>query len=252
MTLLFIFIFGLIVGSFLNVVIFRLASGESFLFARSHCRSCKKELQAKDLIPVFSFLYLRGRCRYCAAAISRQYPVVELATGLIFVLFALKFQMVFSWVFALNIIFACFLLVIAVYDFNHYLILDKVLLPGLVLVLLYNILQGWPVFWAGLLSGAGFAGFFLAQYLISRGKWIGLGDVKLGFVLGNLAGWPMSILVLILAYGSGAVVGIALILMGRKKFGSKLPFGIFLSLSAIIVMLAGNPIMTWYLRLIGL
>lgn len=252
MTLLFIFIFGLIVGSFLNAVIFRLYSGESFLFGRSHCRRCKKELQAKDLVPLFSFIYLGGRCRYCKANISWQYPAVELSTAIIFVLFALKFQMIFGWVFALFLILTCFLIVIAVFDFNHYLILDKLLLPALILILFYNLHTGWRVFGIGLLSGAGFAGFFLLQYLVSKGKWIGLGDVKLGFVLGTLAGWPLSVLVLLLAYFSGAAAGLILVATGRRQLGSKLPFGVFLSLSAIIVMLGGEPIMAWYLKLLGI
>lgn len=269
MILIIIFLYGLIIGSFLNAVIFRLASGESFLFrrspagrnpdrvspsgfARSHCRNCNKELQAKDLIPLFSFFYLRGRCRYCDSKISWQYPIVELATGIIFVLFALKFHMDFGWALAYFLIIACFQIVIAVYDFNHYLILDKVLLPALALVLIYNLYLGWHFFWVGVLSGAGVAGFFLLQYFISRGKWIGLGDAKLGFFLGALAGWPQSVLLLMLAYFAGAVVGIVLVLAGRKRLSSKLPFGVFLSMSAIIIMLAGDPIMAWYLRLIGI
>lgn len=251
MTLLFIFIFGLIVGSFLNAVIFRLASGESFLFSRSHCRNCKKELQAKDLVPLLSFFYLRGRCRYCSEKLSWQYPLVELLCGGLFVLLSVKFQMVFGWDFLLTLILICFLIVIGIFDLKYYLILDKVVFPAVVLAVIRNILLHHdPIM--GLVAGFGVAGFFLLQYQVSGGKWIGLGDVKLGLFLGNLAGWPQSLLVLMLAYFSGAVVGIVLMVMGRKQLSSKLPFGIFLSLSAIIVMLAGDPIMQWYLRLIGL
>ncbi len=141
---------------------------------------------------------------------------------------------------------------IAVFDFKHYLILDKVVFPALGLSILFNLTHGWQALMVGLLSGLAVAGFFLLQYWFSRGRWIGLGDVKLGLFLGSLAGWPLSILLLFLAYCLGAVVGIALILAGRKHLGSKLPFGVFLSVSAIIIMLVGKPLMAWYLRLIGL
>ncbi|MEO8065950.1 MAG: prepilin peptidase [Candidatus Doudnabacteria bacterium] len=251
MTLFIVFVLGLIVGSFLNAVIFRLRSGESFLFGRSHCRTCKKELSAADLVPVFSFLMLKGKCRYCGIKLSWQYPAVELLTGGLFVLFALKFQMVFNPDFFLSLILVCFLIVIAVFDLKHYLILDKVVFAGLLVAIVRNILLHDHVI-LGLLAGLGVAGFFLFQYAASRGKWIGLGDVKLGLLLGNIAGWPYSILLLMLAYMSGALTGIALMLAGRKQLSSKLPFGVFLSASAIIVMLVGGPVMAWYLKLIGL
>jgi leader peptidase (prepilin peptidase)/N-methyltransferase len=245
-----LFIIGLIVGSFLNAVIFRLQSGESFLFKRSHCRSCQTTLKPGDLIPVFSFLFLKGRCRYCSVKLSWQYPLVELTTAIIFVLISILYP-VSSIQYWFEIVIACFLIVIATYDFKHYLILDKVVLPGLAVVIFRNLYLHNHV-WLGLASGFGIAGFFLVQYLISKGKWIGLGDVKLGLFLGNLAGWPLSILVLMLAYLSGAIAGIILIGLGKKKLESKLPFGVFLSFSAIIVMLVGNQIMERFLKLIGL
>ncbi len=247
--LILLFLFGLIIGSFLNAVIFRLHSGESFLSGRSHCMSCKHELAAEDLVPLFSFLWLQGRCRYCKVKLSRQYPLVEFLTGLLFVLFAFRYSP-FTAHYYFQIIFASIFIVVAVFDYKHYLILDKVVFPALILAIIYNIWQ--HNFWIGFLSGLGVAGFFLAQYLISRGKWIGLGDVKLGLVLGNVALWPNSVLVLFLAYVFGSIIGIFLILSRKKHLGSKLPFGVFLSLSAIIVMLVGNPIMRWYLNLIGL
>ncbi len=237
---------GLIIGSFLNAVIFRLHTGRSFISGRSECPHCGHVLVPWDLIPIFSFAYLHGRCRYCQEKISLQYPLVELITTLVFLL---------AFIYHLSSItyfFACFLIVIAVYDLKHYLILDKVVVPVLGLVILHNLFLGWHALGFGLLSGFGIAGFFLIQYLISRGRWIGFGDVKLGLLLGNLAGWPASLLVLLIAYFSGAIVGVVLIISGHKRLGSKLPFGLFLSFSAIIVMLFGNPIITWYFKLIGL
>lgn len=251
MSLIIIFILGLIVGSFLNVVIFRLHSEESFLFGRSHCNSCKKELQAKDLVPLFSFIMLRGRCRYCKAKLSWQYPIVELITATTLTLFVLDSGfMILDSSFWYQLIMACFLIVIAVFDFKHYLILDKVVAPALILVIAWNIFSS--NFLSGLEGGILTAGFFGLQYLFSHGKWIGFGDVKLGFLLGNLALWPQILMLLIIAYFVGAIVGLALIALGRKHLSSRLPFGVFLGFSAIIVMLVGEPLMNWYLRLIGL
>ena len=245
------FIFGLIVGSFLNAVIFRLHSGESFLLGRSHCMHCKHELAPLDLVPVFSFIFLSGKCRYCKSKLSWQYPIVEFLTGLIFaVLFAQGQMPLISPKFLFELVMAGFFIVVGVFDLKHYLILDKVVFPGLVVVLIYNIFAG-QIF-LGLISGFGVAGFFLLQYVFSKGKWIGFGDVKFGLLLGNFASWPMSLVLIMLAYFLGAIVGIVLILSGKKKLGSKLPFGVFLSASAIITMIIGERLLTWYLRLIGL
>lgn len=251
MSILLIFIFGLIVGSFLNAVIFRLHSGESFLFGHSHCMYCGKTLQAWDLIPVLSFLFLRGHCRYCGKKISWQYPIIELITAVIFALLAYTLHPTpYTLQFWFQLVMACFLIIIAVFDFKHYLILDKVVLPATVLVMVYNIWHGQ--LFLGILSGLGVAGFFLLQYLVSKGHWIGLGDVKLGFFLGNLFGWPQSLVMLMLAYFGGALAGLTLMALGRKKFSSRLAFGTFLSFSAIITMLYGSVIMNWYFKLIGL
>ena len=263
MTLVFIFIFGLIIGSFLNAVIFRLKSGESFLFTRSHCPFCKHELAAKDLVPLFSFLMLKGRCRYCGKRISWQYPIVELATALSFVLLALNLQFtIYNLQFFVTLVFICFLIVIAVFDYKHYLILDKVVFPALALAIIWNIYLDlsthYPLptthshFVSGLLGALVVAGFFAAQYYLSGGRWIGFGDVKLGLFLGSLFGFKFGLVMLVIAYFMGAVVGLSLIALNRKTLGSKLPFGVFLSISAIIMVLYGDRITNWYFHLIGL
>ena len=147
MTLLFIFLFGLIVGSFLNAAIYRLHTGESILFERSHCPNCKHELAAVDLVPVFSFILLGGKCRYCAHPISWQYPVVEILTAIVFVWLAISAQMQFASVtFIPKIIFACLLIVIGVFDYKYYLILDKVVYPAALLAI------GWDIILAELSS----------------------------------------------------------------------------------------------------
>ena len=237
-------IFGLIIGSFLNVVIYRLFHGGSIFFSRSACPFCHRSLTPWELVPVLSFICLRGRCHTCKRKISWRYPAVELITAITFFLLAQNF------LFWPQFVFASFLIVIAVFDLKHYLILDKVLWPAILLAVLVNLGSG--SFWNGLFSGLGLAGFFLAQYFISQGRWIGFGDVKLGLLLGLILGWPQVLVGAALAYFSGALVGIGLIAWGKKQFSSKLPFGTFLAFSAIIVMIWGQSIVKWYLNLIGL
>jgi leader peptidase (prepilin peptidase)/N-methyltransferase len=243
MVIVIVIVLGLITGSFLNVVIFRLNTGKSFLFGRSFCLNCKKELKSRDLIPILSFLYLKGRCRYCKIKLSWQYPIVELAT-------ALSFAAAYSYkLSATSYIFICIFIVIAVYDFKHYLILDKVVLPASLLALFFQIWQGnflWP-----LLGALIVAGFFAVQYLASKGKWIGFGDVKLGILLGLIFA-QNSLWFLLLAYFVGALIGIFLILFAGKQLKSRIPFGTILGFSAIIFILYGEFFISWYLSLLGL
>jgi prepilin signal peptidase PulO-like enzyme (type II secretory pathway) len=212
---------------------------------------CKRELRVFDLVPLFSFMYLRGRCRYCDKKLSWQYPLVELTTALIFVLLVLDYGLrITDYGFWFQLVFVCFLIVIAVFDWKHYLILDKVLIPAAVLAIVADILSNNLGF--GLLSGLGLAGFFGLQFFLSKGRWIGFGDVKLGFLLGLMLGWPQILTALILAYFAGAFIGLSLIAWGKKQMSSKLPFGVFLCGSAIVVILWGSQITNWYLKLIGL
>jgi prepilin signal peptidase PulO-like enzyme (type II secretory pathway) len=239
MSILFTIIIGLIFGSFLNAVIHRLHSGQSMLNDRSRCVHCNTILVSKDLIPVFSFIFLGGKCRYCQKSISWTYPAVELLTTLMLLLFVF-----------IKIAASLILIVIAVYDFKHYLILDKIVLPAFILVVVYNLFIGELL--SGLFGSLIISGFFLLQYVISSGRWIGFGDVKLGLFLGSLVGWKLSIILLMIGYFLGAIIGIGLIISGRKKLGSQVPFGTFLSISAIIVMLYGDRVLSWYLGLLNL
>ncbi|OGE74074.1 MAG: hypothetical protein A3I07_01335 [Candidatus Doudnabacteria bacterium RIFCSPLOWO2_02_FULL_42_9] len=246
-----VFVFGLIVGSFLNAVIFRLHSSESIIRGRSHCVHCKHELSPMDLIPVVSFMILSGKCRYCHKKISWQYPLVELVTGLVFVLLALSsdFRLLTSefW-YLLTVI--CFLIIIAVFDFKHFLILDVVIYPALILATIYNLSTGFFV--EGIIGALVISGFFAAQYFVSKGRWIGFGDVKLGLLLGSIFGLKLGLVMLLLAYFMGAIVGVGLLITGRKKLSSELPFGVFLSISAILIMLYGQDLADWYYNLLGL
>lgn len=239
-----IFIGGMLAGSFLNCIIYRLEKGESFLKGRSYCPHCRRQLGFFDLIPVFSFVFLRGKCRYCRGPISWQYPLIELATGL---LFALNF--LWSDLFVLGFAIIPFLVVIFVYDLKHYLIPDKVVYPAIAMTLIYD-------FWMSdilgmsdiIISAVGAAGFFLAIVLISREKWMGMGDVKLAFLIGLLLGWPDTLVALFLAVFSGAMIGIGLMALGKKKMKSEVPFGPFLVTGTFLALFWADEIINWYLN----
>jgi len=242
-----IFIFGLIVGSFLNCVIYRLEEGKSFLKGRSFCPHCKHKLIWQDLIPIFSFLILRGKCRYCQKKISWQYPTIEIATGLLFLsIFIFHFSI-------FNLIIACFLIIIFVYDLKHYIIPDKVIYPAIIIALIFNfqflIVNEFPIFKFSILSALGAAAFFLLIVLISRGKWMGVGDIKLAFLMGLILGFPNILVALFLAFFIGAIIGIGLLIIGKKTLKSEVPFGPFLVVGTFLAMFFGENLINWYFSL---
>ena len=268
MLLAFVFILGLFVGSFLNVVVYRLHREESFVKGFSKCLFCGHRLYPKDLVPLVSFLYLRGKCRYCRHKIAKQYFLMELATAFGFTLIALAlWKSVDSQIILANIsplrlsfsvasnilifqtlvwwIFFSFLLIIFVYDLRYYLILDSVTIPAMILALCFNLFLGFS--WQSLLIGALVGGgFFFLQFIVSGGKWIGGGDIRLGLLMGFILGWPQVLTALFVAYLLGSLFAICLLLCGKKHWGDKLPFGTFLSLATVIVMLYGDILVKWY------
>ena len=257
-----VFVFGLAVGSFLNCVIYRLSLIPK---GRSFCPYCKHILSWQDLIPVLSFLILKGKCRYCQKKISLQYPLVEIATGLLFLLiFNFEF-LISNKILILNfetityllylLIISSLLLIIFVFDLKHYIIPDKIIFSAIFIVLLFRILELIqnskleiqnlnPVF-----SGLGAAGFFLFIVLISRGKWMGFGDVKLAFLMGLFLGFPNILVALFLAFLIGAIIGVGMILFGKKTLKSEVPFGPFLVTGTFIALFWGEIIINFYLNL---
>ena len=249
MLYLFIFLFGLSVGSFLNCVIYRLEISGSFLKGRSFCPHCKHALSWQDLIPVLSFVLLRGCCRYCNKKISLQYPLVELATALMFISVLWYFGPVFELFFLLLII-SC-LIVIFVYDLKHYIIPDSMVFSAIIAAFLYQIYShqlSWDSLYFPLLSAVGASGFFLAIVLFSQGKWMGLGDVKLAFFMGLMLSWPNILLALFSSFLIGAIIGLGLIFNKRKTMKSEVPFGPFLISGTFIAFFWGEPIIEWYLQ----
>jgi len=254
--ILLIFLFallGLAVGSFLNVCIDRLPRNESIVNPPSHCPVCQHKLAVKDLIPVFSYLRLRGRCRYCQAAIPRRLFWVELATGLIFAFL--------YWHYGLSVelgvmaFYACLFIIIFVTDLEHGLILNKVVYPSMVVALLLALLpQSWLTQWtvtgvanAALGGGIGFA-IFLLIALASRGG-MGWGDVKLAALIGLATGFPLVFFSIIMGAILGGIVAVALVIAKKRKRRETIPFGPFLALAAMITLLWGSNILSWYLGL---
>jgi len=247
-----VFLFGLIIGSFLSCVIYRLETNDSFLKGRSFCPNCKHALALQDLVPVLSFLFLRGKCRYCQKTISWQYPLVELATAILFVL---VFRYFGGNILAIvyGFIISSFLIIIFVYDLKHYVIPSSVIYPALVITFSYELFEMWNLGYLDL-GGAWnlFLGilpsfFLLAIILISRGKWMGFGDFELAILMGLILGWPNILIALFLAFFIGAVVGTALIALGVKTLKSEVPFGPFLVIGTFLAMFFGREIVNWYL-----
>lgn len=235
--ILFIFIVGIFIGSFLHVLAFRLPRDEGVIFGRSYCESCKHQLSSLDLIPLFSFLFLKGKCRYCHKKLSWYYPFGEFLTGVLYVLVFLHFGSA-SLVFLLYIFFvvSC-LIVIFSADYLYGIIPDKIVYPAIfVTLLIYSYLYGANI--SGYISsGLGAGGFFLLLFLITRGKGMGFGDVKLALLLGLVLGFPFIVYSLYIAFLTGAGVSLILILWKKKHLKSTIPFGPFLVFGALVVIL---------------
>ena len=269
---------GLVLGSFVNAFVWRLHEQQelegkkskatqeklqklSILRGRSMCPHCGHQLAAKDLVPVLSWVGLGGKCRYCRKPISWQYPVVELATAAVFVASYIWWPLAFTgfgiFAFILWLIFLVGFMALAVYDIKWFLLPDKIVWP-LVALAAAQVLTHFA-YWDHDLWVLGEAaigvlvasGFFYVLYVLSKGRWIGGGDVKLGLVIGLLVGGPLpALLVLYFASILGLIVSLPLLINKKLKRSSVIPFGPFLLLATIIVQLFGANITSWIERLI--
>ncbi|MEK9178345.1 MAG: prepilin peptidase [Patescibacteria group bacterium] len=249
-------VLGLFFGSFLTVLIDRIPRNES-IFGRSYCEVCKSVLSWRDLIPIVSFASLLARCRYCKAPLSYYYPIVELTTGLIF---ALTFLFVWGS-FGTNLLALVFyliisssLIVIFFSDLRYGMIPDKILFPVFILTIFYTLLFHTRIFYLNLLSSIGIFLFLLIIYLLTRGKGMGMGDVKFGALMGFLLGFPQSIVSVYLAFLTGGISAIILVLWRKKRFGRRdtIPFGPFLVLGTFLSLFFGQEIIAYSARLLGL
>ena len=242
------FLLGLIIGSFLNVLIIRLPKGESVVFGRSKCPKCKKTLSAWELIPVLSYIFLSGRCKNCRKTISIQYPLVELSSGLLFVLFYYLFGLNYLLVFYL--LFVAAAIVIFVYDTKYLEIPEIFSWILLVLALVIGIWQSsfpFSNFLLGGLIGGGILGILVG---VSNEKLMGSGDIKIGLAFGFLLGYPRALLFLLLSFMIGAIVGVIMMLFSDKKLKSEVAFAPFMIIAGIIVLIWGDTIINSYLSLI--
>lgn len=263
-------ILGLCLGSFVNALVYRLhwqkthneaknseKQKYSITRGRSICPECKHELSSKDLVPIFSWLMLGGRCRYCNHPISWQYPLVEASTAALFVLSYIfwPYDLVGSSniiAFAFWLMFLVGFVALIIYDLKYLILPNIIILPMAVIAIIGLIIELMIKQDASLLKNAVIGlliggGLFYILFQVSRGAWIGGGDVKLGFLLGFLVGgpWP-ALLMLFLASLLGTIYSLPLVLSKKLKPNSKIPFGPFLIVAAIIVQLFGSAIINWY------
>lgn len=240
---LFIFILGTVIGSFINVCIYRIPRGESVVYPPSHCPWCGYNLELLDLIPILSYLRLRGRCRKCGNKISGQYPLVELLTGIIFVFAFSKFG--FTFEFLAEIVLIICLIISTFIDIKHQIIPDKVVLPTAVIGLLLTFLlrlQNLPDYFLGSAVGGG---IILLIAVLSRGG-MGGGDVKLFAAVGMFLGLRLTILSILLSFIFGSIAGLMLIMLNLKKIKDAIPFGPFIALGSVISLFMGDRIISWY------
>jgi len=268
--LVFVSTIGALIGSFLNVVIHRVPREESIVFPNSRCPSCGTAIRPYDNLPVLSFLILRGRCRACGVSIPKRYPAVEALTAVLFGLVFLHDGLTLALPF--DLIFVAALVALIFIDAEHMILPDVITLPGILFALIVRafvpntyglsflsegILTGWPV-WAvsvaGALFGAAIGGgsLWLMGWLWERLRGVeamGLGDVKMMFMVGAYLGWPLTVTTIFLGVVGGATIGVGLMLWRRERdMQMLLPFGIFLGIGTLASLLAGRQIVEWYVN----
>ena len=255
------FLLGLIIGSFLNVVVYRLQMAQT-LFGRSYCPHCKKKIAWYDNIPLLSFILLKFQCRKCKKKISWQYPAVEFFTGVVFALIGWKFFSVMDassylpTFYYLGIV--SFLITIFVYDWLYMEIPSIALWLGGIWAVIFNIYFDLSLtdkissvlqvsLFSGMLAAAVAFAFFFSLVYISKERWMGMGDALLVIFLGLFLGWPQILLGLFLAFNLGALYSIFLLLFKKKSIKSQIPFGPFLVIGSLITILFYDIIVKWYL-----
>jgi leader peptidase (prepilin peptidase)/N-methyltransferase len=247
---------GLIIGSFLNVVIYRVPAGESVVAPRSRCPGCGTEISGRDNVPVLSWLLLRGRCRTCQAPISARYPGVELLTGIAFGLTAWRFG--FDWALPAYLYLVAVGIALAFIDLDTQRLPNALTLPSYpvasVLLLIPALVDGDPAaFIRAVIGGVALFVFYFLLAVISPGG-MGFGDVKLSGVLGMYLGylsWGVLALGAFLGFLIGGLVGVALLLARRAGRKSKVPFGPSMIAGALIAIWVGQPVIDWYAGLLG-
>jgi leader peptidase (prepilin peptidase) / N-methyltransferase len=240
-------VFGLMIGSFLNVCIYRLPRGLSPVRPRSSCTTCGHLITWYENFPIASYLVLRGRCRGCGSPISPMYPIIEAITGAMFLGAYLLYGP--SLLLLARLIFGCAMLVLFVIDLQHRILPNVITLPGIVAGLLLSEVAGpgWKDSVIGILAGGGVL-WAIAEvyYRVRKQEGLGMGDVKMLAMIGAFLGWKLMLLTLVLASFSGTIVGVGVLIAKRESLKYALPFGTFLAAGAIAAAAVGDRIVAWY------
>ncbi len=241
--------FGALIGSFLNVCIYRLPLGKSIVWPSSACPVCRRPLAWFENIPVLSYLLLGGRCRTCRAPISIRYPLVETLTALL---------LAGSWwyfgpglLFASRVVLGSVLIVLFAIDLELHLLPNSITLPGIVVGFAFSLVTepGWQASLLGILLGGGILYAIAEVYFrVRHEEGLGMGDVKMLAMVGAFLGWKLTIVTLMMASFSGSLIGIVMIIMRRGDMKYALPFGTFLALGAALAATVGSRLLEWYLR----
>jgi leader peptidase (prepilin peptidase) / N-methyltransferase len=249
----FSFIFGAVVGSFLNVCIYRLPKGESVVFPPSRCPGCGSRIPWYDNVPIFSYLLLRGRCRTCRAAISPQYPLVEAINGLLTLFLFMRFGL--SFAFVVLFLFCSALVVITFIDLEHQIIPDAISLPGIIAGFAFSFFLpqlGWKDSLIGILVGGGSLYLVATLYQLFTGKeGMGGGDIKLLAMMGAFFGWKAVPFIIFVSSLVGSVIGVTVMLVQKKDTKLAIPFGPFLAFGALLYIFFGRQVIHWYLNVGG-
>lgn len=244
---LFVTLMGLAIGSFLNVVIYRLPRDLSIAFPPSNCTSCKAPIRWFHNIPLLGYALIGGKCASCRAPVSIRYPIVEALTGALFLWHFLVIGP--EWVLLVRLLFAAAMVALFAIDLEHQILPDEITLGGIVVGFAASVFvePGWASSLIGIVVGGAIPWAIAEAYLRIRGiEGLGFGDVKMLAMIGAVLGWPLMLLTLLLASASGALVGVGLMLAGRGGRQLKLPFGTFLAVAAIVAGLHGQPLVDWY------
>lgn len=256
-----LFIIGAAVGSFMSVVVYRIHSDKKgIICGRSSCKNCEKKLAPLDLIPIVSYLTLRGKCRYCSGEISYMYPLMEIITGAVFSVLFLKFPFISS-IFEFNLVFlglytlyafyAFVLLFTFFFDLHYMKIADEILLPAILIGLIATFAAPLTPNLIDALIGALIPiAFFGLQILLSKGRWIGMGDLRIGAFMGVILGWKLVIVALFLSYIIGSVISLLIVARKKQILNIKVPFAPFLVTGTFMAMFFGDKIINWYLNIL--
>ena len=248
----FSFLFGLALGSFLNVCIHRIPLKKSIVHPPSSCPQCGQKIKAYDNIPVISYIFLLGKCRYCKAPISLRYPVVEIITGLLSTALFVRYG--FHYKYLIYLAFSASLVIISFIDLQHKIIPDIISLPGIIIGLAISIIFhhiSWLNAMIGALGGGG--SLFLVAVVFEKvtgREGMGGGDVKLLAMIGAWMGWRALPFIILISSLTGAIIGGGSLLLTSRGLQTKIPFGPFLALGALIYLFFGYELVSWYSRIL--